>query len=148
MFPSTPNRIFVYSVMTYTKKNVEPLCHSLHGLRPSHCPVSRNEQRWKPHADVQYITTFNDIDKTANAKEDYIKYIPWDVPVALFLTYSWSCEVQDRQNQSVQLRLLCICITTRLCPLRLSANQWRCKFSIFFVKGKGNLRKKMEINVF
>ena len=39
-----------------TKKNVEPICHSFHYVRPSHCPVNRNEQRRKPHADVLYMT--------------------------------------------------------------------------------------------
>ena len=32
------------------------------------------------------------------------------VPVALFLTIHRVCEVLTRQNQSVQLRLLCICV--------------------------------------
>jgi len=43
-------------IIIHTKmKNVEPVCHSFHYVRPSHCPVNRNEQRRKPHADVIYI---------------------------------------------------------------------------------------------
>ena len=65
----------------------------------------RNEQRWKPHADVLYIYAIKGIGKTTNTKEGCIKYIPWDVPAALFLTSIRMCEVPTRQNQSVQLRL-------------------------------------------
>jgi len=31
------------------RKKREADCCSLHRMRPSHCPVNRNEQRW-PHA--------------------------------------------------------------------------------------------------
>ena len=40
----------------YTKKSVEiRTCYSLHSLRPSHCPITSNEQR-ETHADafIQY----------------------------------------------------------------------------------------------
>ena len=66
----------------------------------------RNEQRWKPHADVLYIYAIKGIGKTTNTKEGCIKYIPWGVPAALFLTRSLEvAKFIDRQNQSVQLRL-------------------------------------------
>jgi len=48
---TTVNGFVKLRIRTYTK-SVEPVCHSLHVLRPSHCPTSRNEQRRKPHDDV------------------------------------------------------------------------------------------------
>ena len=75
---------------TYTKKRGASLCCSLHVLRPSHCPVCRNEQRRKPHDDG-----YNDITRTFSHngrlqemfRMMYI-YTPQGVPVALFLTDS------------------------------------------------------------
>ena len=34
---------------------------SFHAWRPSHCPVSRNEQRWKPHVCVYIVPTINSL---------------------------------------------------------------------------------------
>ena len=51
--PLPLKRIKSYSIVWYTKiRNVEPVCHSSHLLRPSHCPDCRNEQRRKPHVSV------------------------------------------------------------------------------------------------
>ena len=42
---------FILVIYTY-KKAWSQFCYSLHELRLSHCPTSRNEQRRKPHASV------------------------------------------------------------------------------------------------
>ena len=57
--PIAPSwRVILNDVCIQIKKTWSQSCHSFHVLRPSHCPVSRNEQRWKPHVCV-YITLYH-----------------------------------------------------------------------------------------
>ena len=70
------------------KKRGASLCHSLHVLRPWNCPISRNEQRRKPHDDIysqQTRTTSHNIRLQKMFRMQCI-YTPQGVPVALFLT--------------------------------------------------------------
>ena len=54
--PRAPPRRLTFSWFYIQKqKTWSQSCHSFHGLRPSHCPVSRNEQRWKPHVCVYIL---------------------------------------------------------------------------------------------
>ena len=110
-------------ILLYTiKKTWSQSCHSFHLLRPSHCPDCRNEQRRKPHVWCKYIIHpfWQYTTESSEANEGCIQYIPWGVPVALFLTIHRVCEVLTSQNQSVQLRLIiCICLPN-LCPSGLS----------------------------
>ena len=71
-------------------------------------------QRRKPHVWCKYIIHpfWQYATESSEANEGCIQYIPWGVPVALFLTIHRVCEVLTRQNQSVQLRLICIYV----CP--------------------------------
>ena len=62
----------------YIKKSVRTCtCYSSHVLRPSHCPISRNEQR-RPHADMYihdqllYLLLLQ-----YNITTEYTKHIPW-----------------------------------------------------------------------
>ena len=54
--PMTPQlAVTIFIFMYIHKKTWSQSCRSFHVLRPSHCPECRNEQRWKPHADVYII---------------------------------------------------------------------------------------------
>ena len=73
---------------TFRFKRGASLCHSLHVLRPWNCPISRNEQRRKPHDDIysqQTRTTSHNIRLQKMFRMQCI-YTPQGVPVALFLT--------------------------------------------------------------
>ena len=111
-------------------------CHSSHVLRPSHCPDCRNEQRRKPHVWCKYIIHpfWQYTTESSEANEGCIQYIPWGVPVALFLTIHRVCEVLTRQNQSVQLRLICIyvCPTSAHRGFRYGYRQY--KGNIFYIE--------------
>ena len=96
----------------HIQKNVEPVCHSLHVLRPWNCPIDRNEQRRKPHDDEYNVYTRTNSHNTRLQELFKMQciYTPQGVPVALFLTSHFEfSRFLERQNQSVQLRLLCIC---------------------------------------
>ena len=97
------------------KKTWSQSCHSFHGLRLSHCPTCRNEQRWKPHADVYTNTPCNMVLWNHNAMTTYV-YIPKGVPVALFLTSN--CEFA--RFQSVKTKALRYAFYVYVSSLRYS----------------------------
>ena len=132
-----PYSPFNYYCIPYTQiKTWSQSCHSFHVLRPSHCPDCRNEQRRKPHVWCKYIIHpfWQQTTLPPEVNEGCIQYIPWGVPVALFLTIHRVCEVLTRQNQSVQLRLICIyvCPTSAHWGFRYEDRQ--CKDNIFISK--------------
>ena len=71
----------------HIQKNVEPVCHSLHVLRPWNCPIDRNEQRRKPHDDEYNVYTRTNSHNTRLQELFKMQciYTPQGVPVALFL---------------------------------------------------------------
>lgn len=57
--------------------------------RPSHCPVSRNEQRRKPHASEVYKNSLDNRRQSLSKSKRVVYKTPHEAFfVALFLTYS------------------------------------------------------------
>jgi len=127
-------------------QKVEPICYSLHVLRPWNCPISRNEQRRKPHDDV-----YNQRTRTLSTTYSYWKCSRHDVyaphrasPLLCFWPIVWIFQVLTRQNQSVQLRLLCICIPPLLSHFRTSGKSSLCKSKHLIVNEKQKNGKTLE----
>ena len=100
-----------YLRLTYRQKKRGSLsCYSSHILRLSHCPVSRNEQRWKPHAVYVEPTSAQGIRDTKSQWGCTIHLIG-AFPLLCSWQEVWSCEVLTRQNQSVKVRLICIYVS-------------------------------------
>ena len=56
----TPIAIVIVLGSDTYKKNVEPMLrHSLHPVRPSHCPDSRNEQHKRPTLNDIYLNIYS-----------------------------------------------------------------------------------------
>lgn len=71
----------------------------------------------------------------SEANKGCIQYIPWDVPVALFLTIC--CEFArflHCQNQSVQLRLICIYVCPTSAHRGFRYGYWRYKDNTFILE--------------
>ncbi len=84
------------------QKDVEPVCHSFHALRLSHCPGYRNEQRWSPT--LMYI--YNHPYLSIRIVNSEVHRHPIGRSRCFVFDNQWICEILMRQNQSVQLRLL------------------------------------------
>ena len=98
--------------------------------RPSHCPICRNEQRWKPHADVWLCPTTLPLTRTWVVR---IQYTQWDAFRCLASDISFEvAKFSERQNQSAQLTpfYIFVCLASTLS--RFSAWATHCKCMKFF----------------
>ena len=103
-------------------KNVEPVLCPFHVLRLSHRPICRNEQRWKPHADVYImVPPINDGHNVIHLQGALPLLCSWQIV--------WICEIPTRQNQSVQKTpSVCMCPASCDCPRAFSIWKGHCKY--------------------
>ena len=97
----------LFLVCNKIKKRGNSTCYPFHAPRPSHCPVQLNEQRRSPRR-YEYTSPYTDIEHTVITQYaipvkgcEYI-HIPRASTVAMSVTVHESCEVSERQEQSVK----------------------------------------------
>ena len=103
---------FIWIDGTYTKKRGASSVARFTFYRPWNCPIDRNEQRRKPHDDV-YIQHARTLSHNIQLQEMFRTQTymhPIGRPRCFVFDQSFEfSRFLERQNQSVQLRLLCIC---------------------------------------
>ena len=130
-------------------------CHSFHILKAFALPGKSKRATLKaPRMCIHIICakglTFWWRTNAPTANDGCNTIHPWGVLVALFLTYHWVCEVQDRQNQSARYAfIICMCqfppqiplsgLSARLWQGKFIHNPWNCKF--FHMKNVNNRKK-------
>ena len=89
-------------------------CHSFHLLRPSHCPVRPKRATPKAPRQCKYIDSTIEINRWNDWSQWglYIIHLMRRSRCFVFDEQLRVCEVLTSQNQSVQLRLICIYV----CP--------------------------------
>ena len=126
---------------------MEPVCHSLHVLRPSHCPICRNEQRRKPHDDVYSQRTRT---PTHNIRlQDMFRArcicTPQGVPVALFLTNLFEvAKFQDVKTKAYSYAFYVYVSHPCFSPCRASGKSSFCKSKHLIVNEKQKMEKLLK----
>ena len=94
--PTPALTISYYLIILHTKKRGASFVARFTFWRPSHCPVHRNEQRGlAPRVYIDNNTRWQlaAIATVYHQRGLYFIHLKWGVPVALFLTNRWICEV-------------------------------------------------------